>query len=114
MAINWDSLVLAPVMGIFGEDQLPRYTSRNGVAFDLADAVYDSEYQDIIVQDDMSSVTQSRPVLGVRLSLFALPPKQNDKVFIPSVNTTFVVSDVRPDGHGHAKLILMQAAAVTP
>lgn len=115
MAIDWDALVLAPVMGIFGEgdsaDPLtwPLYTPRGGTPFRLADAVFDRAYSEVQIQGDGSAVTSRKPCLGVRDALFETPPRQNDQVFIPSVNMTFIVSDVQPDGHGDTRLILMVA-----
>ena len=117
MAIDWDALVLAPVMAVFGEGDpavpasQPFYTPRGLPGFPLADAVFDAEYEQIeINQADGSQSTTHRPVLGVRTSLFPRPPAQNDKVFIPSTGKTYVVRDVQPDGHGHAKLMLMEMA----
>lgn len=112
MAIDWDDLVLAPVMGVFGEDErtgLPIYTPRGLPAFNLADAVFDAEYEQVDVNpDDGTTSTSRRPVLGVRVSLFPRQPAQNDTVRIPSTGKTYVVRDVQPDGHGHAKLMLME------
>ncbi len=116
MAIDWDALVLGPVMGIFGEgvpaspDTRPLYEPRGRAAFRLADAVFDAAYEQVDIGDGGEPVTSHRPVLGVRLSLFERPPKQNDRVFIPSVGTWHLVKDVQPDGHGHAKLMLMVEA----
>lgn len=116
MSIDWDGLVLGPVMGIFGESAdragLPVYTPRGLPAFELADAVFDAQYEQVIVAGDGSQSTSRRPVLGVRLSLFlARPPQQNDKVLIPATGKTYVVKDVQPDGHGHALLLLMETAS---
>lgn len=114
MAIDWDGLVLAPVMGVFGEDErtgLPIYTPRGLPAFNLADAVFDAEYEQVDVNpDDGTTSTSRRPVLGVRLSLFQRPPAQSDRVYIPKAGKTYVVRDVHPDGHGHAKLMLQESA----
>ena len=116
MALDWDALVLAPVMAVFGEgdpanaDTLPLYTPRRASAFRLRDAVFDSEYEQVIVNSDESQSTTHRPVLGVRLALFEEPPAQNDTVYIPSTDKTYVVKDVQQDGHGHAKLMLMATA----
>lgn len=116
MAIDWDAELLAPVMAVFGEglapdrSTWPLYMPSGGAAsFPLAGAVYDAEYQDVQPDGDLSSTTTTRPVLGVRASLFALPPKQNDRVYIPSVAAVFMVVEPRPDGHGHIKLMLMTA-----
>jgi hypothetical protein len=113
VSIDWDALVLAPVMSVFGEGDpvdpltLPLYTPRAGAAFRLADAVFDRAYADVTLEDDGTENTTRKPCLGVRLSLFEIPPGQGDLAFIPSEDITFVVKDVRPDGHGHAKLIMM-------
>lgn len=113
MAIDVDGLILGPCMGIFGEGQpsdsstWPVYTPRGLAPFALPDAVFDSEYEDVAVNPgDGSQSTSRRPVLGVRVSLFPRSPAQNDTVFIPSAGKTYVVRDVQPDGHGHAKLML--------
>ena len=117
--IDWDALVLAPVMGIFGAgptgsggDQTPLYTPvGGGTTFPLADAVFDREYLQVVLQGDGSENTTARPVLGVRTALFALPPQQGDRVTIPAVGLTYIVREVQPDGHGHAKLMLNVVAS---
>jgi hypothetical protein len=116
MAIDWDALVLTPVMAVFGEGDpadpstLPLYTPVGRAPFRLASAVFDREYLDVTLFDDGSQNTTSRPVLGVRLALFEVPPVQNDLVLIPSVGITYIVKEVRPDGHGAAKLMLNATA----
>jgi len=116
MSIDWDALVLGPVMGIFGEGvsvddtTWPLYTPRRLPGFRLADAVFDEQYEQVDVNpDDGTTSTTHLPVLGVRVSLFPRPPAQNDKVMIPSTGKTYVVRDAQPDGHGYAKLMLMEA-----
>jgi hypothetical protein len=118
VAIDWDAEVLSPVMELFGEGDpvdpstWPTYTPRGLTGFQLADAVFDAEYEQVDVNpDDGTTSTSHRPVLGVRVSLFPRKPAQNDTVFIPSVAKTYVVRDVQPDGHGHAKLMLMETAS---
>jgi hypothetical protein len=113
MSIDWDALVLSPVMAVFGEGipiddlSLPLYTPRGLAPFRLADAVFDRAYAEVVLDPDVGEVTNRKPCLGVRVSLFPRPPAQNDTVYIPSVDITFVVKDVQADGHGHAKLLLM-------
>lgn len=113
MAIDWDAELLSPVMSLFGEgdaaDQStwPVYTPRGLAPFPLADAVFDRAYADVTLEDDGTENTTRKPCLGVRVSLFPREPAQNDTVYIPSVPGHFIVKDFRPDGHGHAKLILM-------
>lgn len=118
--IDWDREVLGPTMAEFGEADpndpgnplnWPLYMPRGGTAFRLADAVFDAEYEEVDVDPgDGSQTTSRRPVLGVRLALFAVAPAQNDTVSIPSTGKTYLVRDVRTDGHGHAKLMLMETA----
>lgn len=114
MSIDWDAELLTPVMQTFGEgnsaDQStwPTYTPRGLAPFALADAVFDRAYSEIVLEDpEQGAVTNKKPCLGVRVALFPRMPAQNDTVFIPSVSMTFIVKDVQPDGHGHAKLMLM-------
>jgi hypothetical protein len=115
MSVDWDAEILAPVMSAFGEgapaDQStwPIYMPASGaLSFPLASAVFDSQ-SDTVDSGDLSVSTTRTPVLGVRLALFQHHPKQDDRVFIPSVKAVFMVDDVRPDGHGWAKLVLMTA-----
>jgi hypothetical protein len=116
MSIDWDGLVLGPAMGIFGEGQptdpstWPTYTPRGQSPFALAYAVFDAEYESVTVDADGVPTSSRRPVLGVRMALFAHAPAQNDLVFIPSTAKNYIVSDVHPDGHGFAKLVLVETA----
>lgn len=116
MALDWDALVLAPVMAVFGEGDpvddtmLPFYTPRGLPGFPLRDAVFDEQYEQVQVVDgeEPPSIAR-RPLLGVRTSLFPRDPAQNDRVRLPSTGKSYIVSSVQPDGHGHAKLFLMEA-----
>ena len=111
--IDWDAVVLGPVMAIFGEDPahgLPIYRPAEGAAFTLADAVFDDAYFALVMGDGGPEVDTIQPVLGVRLSLFPIPPARGDQVDLPRVLTAFVVRDIQPDGHGHAKLFLSRVA----
>ncbi len=116
MAFDWDAELLGPVMSVFGEgmpgtpSSWPIYTPKGGSAFQLVDAVFDSAYHDVTSLAEDDSATSRRPVLGVRAVLFTVPPAQNDTVFIPSNGMTYGVTDARPDGHGHIKLMLIEVA----
>lgn len=116
MAVDWDAELLGPVMAEFGEgvpgdpSSWPTYTPRGLAPFALAGAVFDAEYEVVTITADGTPASSRRPVLGVRLALFPQAPAQNDQVAIASSGKTYVVADVHPDGHGHAKLILMDAA----
>ena len=118
MAIDWDAEVLSPVMSVFGEGDLgdpaslPLYAPRGREPFLLPDAVFDSEYQQVDVNpQDGATSTSHLPVLGVRLALFLdRPPAQNDSVYIPARDKTYLIVDVQPDGHGWALLRMMETA----
>ncbi|TAL89282.1 MAG: hypothetical protein EPN62_08770 [Candidimonas sp.] len=102
--IDWDEHVLKPTADVFGESVT--YTPVAGAPLTII-GVYDEGYkQDVVLEDGVVGVTTTKPLLGVRLAEFATPPAQNDQVFIPRINTTFIVSDVDADSHGWAKLKL--------
>lgn len=106
--IDWDKRVLAPTMGVFGEPVT--YTPAGGSPFSV-NGVYDEAYKtDIQFEDGLVGATATKPLLGVRLSEFALPPAQNDRLYIPRVDLHFIVTDVQADSHGWAKLILNRTA----
>ena len=112
MGLDWDELVLAPVMAVFGD--AVTYRPVNAPAFTISDAVYDSQYTYVLHGGGPNGedVTTTSPMLGVRAAVCP-NPAQDDQVFIGTfnglpVNTTFVVKDVRPDSHGHTILLLGQ------
>lgn len=108
MPIDWDAAVLQPLEGIFAEPVT--YTTAAGASLLGIQGVFDSAYRDIDLSDPLGTTTVV-PVLGVRLSIFGVPPGQDDMVQVPSSNTTYVVREVRPDGHGWAKLMLGEVSS---
>jgi hypothetical protein len=115
MAIDWDAVVLAPCMSpdVFGEDadQRPTYTPQaTGVGFPI-DGVFDRPFHAATLEADGDAAFATRkPSLGVRLAQFPADPVKGDKVYVPSVPQTYLVSDVHPDGKGWALLDLMISA----
>jgi len=109
MAINWDALVIGPLEGIFGEPIT--YTPVGGVLFATSGVFDDAFHKDAFFDDGSVGVQTTSPTLGVRLSSFTSPPLQNDRVFVVSVNTTYVVREVHPDGHGWVKLVLNKVSS---
>jgi hypothetical protein len=103
MPIDWDKEVLAPLQDVFAEPVA--YTTAAGAVLLDIQGVFDAAYRNVDLSDPLGTTTIV-PVLGVRLALFIAPPGQDDEIQIPSVNTTYVVREVRPDGHGWAKLML--------
>lgn len=115
MAVDWDAALLGPVMDVFGEGDpadafsWPEYRPRGGQPFQLRGAVFDAEYLQVDADESGAPTSTTMPVLGVRLALFARPPASLDKVYVPSVAKLFAVKVVQPDGHGWAKLLLMES-----
>lgn len=109
--IDWDSLVLGPLETIFGEGEQPAgkvmFFPAVGAGYAI-DGVFDSAYREVEMIDPMVGVTSTQPVLGVRLSVFVVPPEPDDQVFIPRVAKRYLVTEVRPDSHGWAKLMLSE------
>lgn len=103
MPVDWSKQVLGPCINVFG--QAVAYASVDGVSFQIS-GIYDEAYHEIEVVDGGIPVTTSTPVLGVRLSDFPTPPAQDDTLTIVDSGEVFVVREVRPDGHGGAKLML--------
>jgi hypothetical protein len=114
MAIDFDTLVNAPLVEIFGEAARPVYTPvksvPNGPAFAI-DGIFDREHE--IILDEVSASEQkaaghstTAPVLSVRLASFASRPKCGDEVAIGA--EVFLVWDVQPDGRGMADLVLRE------
>jgi len=103
MPIDWDKAVIGPLNAVFGEPVA--YTTAAGASVTGISGVFDAAYSDINLSDPLGTTT-IKPVLGVQLSQFLALPAQDDLVQIPSVNNTYVVREVRLDGHGWAKLML--------
>ena len=107
--VNFDALVIGPLQNIFGEPV--QYFPGAGSSFAIT-GVFDKSYQkEAIFEDGSVGVTTEAPVLGVQLTQFSVAPVQNDRLSIPSVNTTYVVREVRLDGHGGARLLLNKVSS---
>jgi len=102
MPVDWDANVLQPLEGVFAE--AVNYWNARGPVPGIS-GIFDAAYRDVDLSDPLGTTTVT-PVLGVRLALFSTEPAQDDTVQVPSVNTTYVVREVRKDGHGWAKLML--------
>lgn len=100
--LDWDALVLGPCLAQFAE--AVTYTYANGFPIQIA-GVFDEQYTAVDMLDGQG-VTSAMPVLGVQLSQFVTPPQQGDALTIVRTSETFLVKEVRPDGHGWAKLML--------
>jgi hypothetical protein len=109
MAVDWDSDVLAPCFAVFAEAVQPTFTpaaSAPGQPAYTIDGVFDRAYLEVVQLDSKSGASSLRPILGVRLAQFAIPPIPSDTVAIASVGITFEIRDVQQDGQGWALLEL--------
>lgn len=113
--IDWGAVVLGPCMAIFGEPVT--YTPAGGQDQQIT-GVFDRAYLEMLPLGggrgmeplgfgSGGNITAARPVLGVQLSQFAAPPKQNDRLVVHGI--TYSVAEVQDDGHGWAKLRLNKA-----
>ncbi|WP_241300483.1 head-tail joining protein [Burkholderia stabilis] len=104
MPVNWDAVVIGPLMGIFSEPV--SYTSILGASFQIT-GVYDKAFFAVDVETG-SLVSASRPTLGVQLSQFpsSYLPQQGDQLLIVNTGEQWEVREVHPDSRGGARLIL--------
>lgn len=114
MAIDWDAVVLAPAMAVFGtgdgEDAIvywPKAAIGTDASITLTDAVFDEGFTAIVLEDG-AQVSTVMPCLGVRMTHFTdypHEPQQGGQAFIPRKGT-YVVREARPDSHGHCLLLM--------
>ncbi|ARK86046.1 head-tail joining protein [Burkholderia pseudomallei] len=107
--VDWDKLVIGPLMGVFGE--AVTYRPYGKAAYQITGVFDDAYLKEVMFEDASQGVTEVSAVLGVQLSQFASPPFQNDQLSVASVNTTFIVREVRADSHGGAKLMLSKVSS---
>lgn len=106
--INWDSLVIGPLQGVFGEPVTYRpYASQ---PYQITGVFDDAYLKEVLFEDASQGVTEISAVLGVQLSQFSTEPAQSDQLFVARVNSTYVVREVRTDSHGGAKLLLSRVS----
>jgi hypothetical protein len=111
--IDLDRLVLGPAMRVFGEEgqgyPIAIYTPAGQSSFELREVVFDIASNEIKFDNDGTPLTTVRPTCGVRLALFpgGSTPAQGDQIQLRG--KVYDVAEVRPDGHGHARLMLNQA-----
>jgi hypothetical protein len=117
MSVDWNTLVIGPTVTVFGDPVA--YTKPGGVSFQII-GVFDQEYLDnnalgagsLEQMGVPGNITSTRPVVGVQLSQFPAgsSPAQGDSLTFVPTGASFVVMEVRADGHGWAKLLLNNAA----
>ncbi|MEX3690818.1 hypothetical protein AB3X91_11765 [Paraburkholderia sp. BR14263] len=111
--IDWDGVLLGPVEGVFGQPAV--YQTADGRSFPL-NGVFDEAFTDVDVVNG-EQVTTTKPCYGFRVASLPVPPRQKDKLFIPSapgaplVDTTYVIKKApQIDGHGWCLLKLNVAS----
>jgi hypothetical protein len=109
MPIDWNSVVIGPLHGVFAEPVT--YMPYAGGSFAITGVFDDAYLKEVMFEDASSGVTEVSAVLGVQLSQFSSPPVQNDQLSVPSANSTYVVRQVRPDSRGAAKLLLSKVSS---
>lgn len=103
--IDWDAVVLGPVMGVFGESVL--YAPVNSAPFQITHGVFDDGFAEI---DPLGSpgVLSSHPTLGIQLSEFPADfdakEAQGDRFTVLRTGVVYIVKAGEPDSHGHALL----------
>jgi hypothetical protein len=109
MSIDWDTLVIGPLHGIFAESVT--YMPFSGAPGLPITGVFDDAYlKEVMFEDASSGVTEVSAVLGVQVSQFQTSPVQNDQLQVKSTGAVYLVREVRPDSHGAAKLLLSKAS----
>ena len=101
MAIDWDELVLGPVVGVFAE--AVTYIPAGGAPY-ASQGVFTEGFQVVTILEDGSPITGEQPRLGVRLADLRATPVQGDAVTVRG--TTYSVNEPRFDSHGRADLML--------
>lgn len=110
--VDWDSLVLSPVMATFGEAcTLSPATGGTPISFT---GVYDEGFRRAVeVPGDFGlhqvHISSSAPILGCRAANFPTPPRQGDMVSVRG--RSFAIAEVRPDSHGGLHLVLNEGNA---
>jgi hypothetical protein len=108
--IDWDAVVLAPNFAVFGEPAT--FQPQGGEPFAI-DIIFDRAYtRDWLMDDGQIGFTSVSPTAGIRYAQFAQDPKQNDRLYVPRLDLTFVVRNVMPDSHGGARLQLNRVSEV--
>lgn len=106
--VDFDALNVA-INATFGEPAI--FTPAGGTPMPVSGVFFDGYTRDVDLGESVD-VTTVNPVFAVRAALFpGRLPKQNDRLWVASVNTTYAIKDVRPDGVGELKLRLHKVSS---
>lgn len=108
MAVDWDSLVVAPLIGngpgqpgIFGE--AVEFAPASGASSFMVNGVYQNAYNELDPAGT-TILTDTRPWLGLRAAEFISQskplPLKGDRVTIVSTGEIYYISQPRPDNKG--------------
>ncbi len=104
--IDWDSIVIGPLTQVFGEPiTFSPVVSQPASGTLLINGVFDEAYTELDIAGGTAITTQA-PVVGIQVSQFGMLPMQGDLLTINRTGETFIVKEVRIDGHGAGKLLL--------
>lgn len=103
--IDWDELVIAPCLSVFGEGVV--FKPRIGSPYALASGgVFDQAYREVLPDSAVPGVNSTHPTVGVRDSDFVTAPLQRDRILRVKTGQTFEIYDMQPDSHGATRLLL--------
>ncbi|RDU99228.1 head-tail joining protein [Trinickia dinghuensis] len=110
MPIDWDAAVLAPCHNdAFGEPAT--FLPAGGSPLSITGIFFNGYNRNVDLGDGADVITV-KPVLVVRAEQFvSRAPQQNDGLSIASVNTTYVIRDVKSDGLGELRLELHKVSS---
>lgn len=106
--IDWDSLVIGPLMSVFAEPVT--YLPLAGGSVSVTGVFDDAYLKEVMFDDASTDVTEVSAALGVQLSQFPSPPVQNDRLTVIRTGATYIVRQVRSDSRGGARLLLTKAS----
>ncbi len=102
--VDWDELVHAPLMAVFGEPTPVQYSIAGAPAIGV-DGIFDEGARDLQIVTE-PGVNEVVPILGVRLAQFpaGFNPRnaKGDAFLVRGVN--YIVKNGKPDSHGWAFL----------
>lgn len=103
--LDWDATVLTPLFQQSGFATAARYYPAADAPFDIT-GIWQEPFKRLELLGPDAPTASAEPALGVQLSQFPAPPRQNDRVVIVRTGAQYVVQTVEPDGVGGAKLVL--------
>lgn len=92
-------------LAVFGE--AANYRPVIGAPFDLV-VVFDEAFLPLTINDATSQISSTNPIAGVRVADFPLAPREDDRIFVPRAGQLYLVQNVEFDGHGWARLQLLE------